>query len=240
MNAKRNALIRTGKLQPNDEYYTRKEDIEAALPEWDLSNRIVYCPCDSEESEFVKYFQQPGKCKKLIYSSDDFRTHEDLFRECDIVVTNPPFSLKGSLAKILEKYKKDWILILPVVPPASNLFFVKGYRFGRMDRFSNTNKRVSCRWVSNLGTEKHPYGFSFEELFGHPMRITNHPREIFTKGKFAGFPKYGKKEGFNPNEKGWFLITVGSFCSEFEPYPFPGKSPEVKGELVRWRRVKKI
>lgn len=233
---KKYALIKQSKLQPNDEFYTRKEDIEAALPEWDLSNKIVYCCADSDESEFVKYFQRPGKCKKLIYTSDDFRTHEDLFEKCDIVVTNPPFSLKGDLAKILEKYKKDWILILPEIPPVSTLFFVKGFRFGKVNRFSNTDKKVLCKWFSNLGTEKHPYGFSYEESFGYPMRITDHPREM-GKGKFSGFPKYGKKEGFNPNEKGWFVITIGSFCSEFEPYPFPGKRPEMKGELVRWRKI---
>lgn len=235
-NIKKHALIKQKQLPPNDEFYTRKEDIETALPEWVLSNKIVYCCADSDESEFVKYFKQPGKCKKLIYTSDDFRTHEDLFEKCDIVVTNPPFSLKKDLAKILEKYKKDWILILPMIPPVSNLFFVKGFRFGRVESFSNTDMKVNCRWVSNIGTEKHPYGFSYEEAFGHPMKITDHPVEILTKGKFMGFPKYGRKEGFNPNEKGWFVITVDSACSEFEPYPFPGKNPELRGELVRWRK----
>lgn len=87
----RYALQRAGKLKPNDEFYTRKEDVEAALPEWDLSNKIVYCCADSKESEFVKYFKQPGKCKELIYTSDDFRTHEDLFQRADVIVTNPLF-----------------------------------------------------------------------------------------------------------------------------------------------------
>lgn len=233
---KRYALMKQGKLQPNDEFYTRKEDIEADLPEWNLSNKIVYCCADSDESEFVKYFQQPGKCKKLIYTSDDFRTHEDLFQECDVVVTNPPFSKKGDLAKILEKYKKDWILILPVLPSVNPLFFVKGFRFGEVKDFSNTDKKVLCRWISNMGSEKHPYGFSYEEIYGHPMKITDHPVGFPKISSLRGFPKYGKKEGFNPNEKGWFVITSGSFCSEFEPYPFPGKAANVFGELVRWRR----
>ena len=47
-----------------DEYYTRKEDINKFLPYWDFSDKIVYCPCDTEKSEFVKYFKQKGKCKE--------------------------------------------------------------------------------------------------------------------------------------------------------------------------------
>ena len=85
----------------DDEFYTRAVDIEKFLQYWDLSDKIVYCPCDSDKSEFVKYFKKNGKCKELIYTSDDFRTHEDLFEKADIIITNPPFSLKIEFLNII-------------------------------------------------------------------------------------------------------------------------------------------
>lgn len=139
-----------------DEYYTRKEDIEDFLPYWDLSDKVVYCPCDSEKSEFVKYFKQKGKCKELIYTSDDFRTHEDLFQKADIIITNPPFSLKIDFLNMIRKYKKDYIIILHCI--STQLYSIeelnnKVYIYGQIEWFNTPNnelKRVYCKWFSNM------------------------------------------------------------------------------------------
>ena len=217
------------KKQLSDEFYTRREDIDAMLPEWDLSDKIVYCCADSEESEFIKYFKQPGKCKELIYTSDDFRTHQDLFEKCDIVVTNPPFSLIRVLVRMIYAAKKDFILIQPVLPvravPACidpthvEKLFDDYYYFKYIDQFSNVDKTVCCQWVSNIGTKEHPIGYSYKELSGKEPSICSNPEEQVVVGYIDNVPvrKFGKRTGFPPKDfDGVFAVTSGNCCSEFK------------------------
>lgn len=245
------ALERWSKKQTSDEFYTRGEDIDAMLPEWDLSDKIVYCPADSEESEFVKYFKQPGKCKELIYTSDDFRTHQDLFEKCDIVVTNPPFSLIKVLVKMIVETKKDFILIQPVLPasPLSEGRFPLHkpvFFFKELSKFQNTEKKVLCQWVSTLGTKEHPCGYSFRELFGKDYKICENPEKAPVVSECKGDPvrKYGRRTGFPPKDfTGWFFVTSNNNCSEFltlsttcrqqEGLKYPGN---ILGTYVKWRR----
>lgn len=218
---------------PNDEYYTRYEDVTLQLDEFDLSDKIVYCPADGEESAFVKYFKQPGTCKELIYTSDDFRTHEDIFQKVDIVVTNPPFSLKTTLRDILNKYNKDYILVLPVVPPVRLIRSV--FYFRRLNRFSNTPNTVLCQWVSTIGSKTHPYGYSHEELHKHPFKIGEPTGYVKVHSRFGGtLPKYNKRNGFPPRDfDSPFVVPVDCQCSELEVLDSCG----LLGQVVRYRTI---
>ena len=245
-----NEMKRWRKKHTSDEFYTRREDIDAMLPEWDLSDKIVYCPADSDESEFVKYFKQPGKCKELIYTSDDFRTHQDLIEKCDIVVTNPPFSLIRVLARMISAAKKDFILIQPVLPmiaiPDSNypcsgdVFFFK-----RLSKFNNSEKKPLCQWVSNIGTKEHPYGYSYRELFGRDYKICENWEGAPIVNTYNEVPvrRYGKRTGLPPKDfTGWFVVTHDNNCSEFSILGSAGKKQKgfeylpVFGNYVKWRR----
>lgn len=215
----------TKKTTFSDEFYTRREDIDAMLPEWDLSDKIVYCCADSEESEFVKYFKQPGKCKELIYTSDDFRTHQDLFEKCDIVVTNPPFSLIRVLVRMISAARKGFVLIQPnlvfrsVPPTFREKLFDDYFYFKRITRFSNVDKTVCCQWVSNIGTKEHPVGYSYKELFGKELPICSKPEEQAIVGYLNGVPvrKFGKKIGFPPKDfDGVFVTTSDNCCADFK------------------------
>lgn len=102
-----------------DEYYTMYEDVEFELNNYidQFQDKIIYCPCDSSESAFVKYFtklKEQGVVKELMYSSiDDFSFDSqeaiDLYKKCDIVVTNPPFSLMVKFLFMLEEQNKKFI-----------------------------------------------------------------------------------------------------------------------------------
>lgn len=41
-----------------DEFYTLYEDVKFELDHYinQFNDKIIYCPCDTEESAFVKYF----------------------------------------------------------------------------------------------------------------------------------------------------------------------------------------
>ena len=102
----------------NDEFYTTKEHVEIIfnkyLHNYDFTNKIVYCPCDGEQSEFVIYLKAHKsdlKYKELIYTSDDFNTHEDIFEKSDVIITNPPFSkLIRQFLPLLKKYNNDFFI----------------------------------------------------------------------------------------------------------------------------------
>lgn len=58
---------------------------------------VVYCPFDTEESEYVRYFKENGA--EVIHG--DIKTGQDFFEnpipECDLVISNPPFSRKREI-----------------------------------------------------------------------------------------------------------------------------------------------
>lgn len=104
-----NKLINAQKAK-EDEYYTIYEQFEILLKEYllhQLKDKIIYCPCDSDWSNIVKVlkdYKNILQYKELIYTSDDFRTHDDLFEKCDIIITNPPFSLAAEWYNMLFKH----------------------------------------------------------------------------------------------------------------------------------------
>lgn len=88
------------KKAPLDEYYTKYEEVEDifnnVIYKEDLKDKIIYCPADGEQSNFVIYLKEHKddiQYKELIYTSDDMMIHEDLFKRADYIITNPPFSI---------------------------------------------------------------------------------------------------------------------------------------------------
>lgn len=106
-----------------------------------LQGKIIYCNCDKESSNFWLYFYQcfddlgiqkviathlnpNGKAYKLEFDGNslsktylngngDFFTKEciDILISCDIVITNPPFSLYREYVNMLIEYNKKFLII---------------------------------------------------------------------------------------------------------------------------------
>ena len=100
----------------NDEYYTIIEEVEYIFNEVikeDFNDKIIYCPFDGDESAFVKYISEHKELgyKDLWWSSDDFKNHEDLIEKCDVIISNPPFSLLiREILPMFKKYNKKFFL----------------------------------------------------------------------------------------------------------------------------------
>lgn len=108
----KNRSLNRAKFAKNDEYYTLMKDViqhvEVFKKEW-YKDKIIYCPFSSDESNFVKYFKEHGKelgIKELMYTSDDYKNHEDLWMKADLVIDNPPFSI--FISEILPWMIKLW------------------------------------------------------------------------------------------------------------------------------------
>ena len=75
-------------------------------------DKIIWCPFDKEDSEFVKVLTEQGY--KVIYShienGQDFYTYEP--EEWDILVSNPPFTNKRQIFERALSFGKPFALIM--------------------------------------------------------------------------------------------------------------------------------
>ena len=87
-----NSNLHTSKKNKNDEYYTYYEDVVKGLEPYKeyLKGKRVLCPCDTDESNFVKYLKELG-CDVIAYHKEN---GSEWFKpdDYDVCVTNPPFS----------------------------------------------------------------------------------------------------------------------------------------------------
>lgn len=153
--AKNNKAMQAAKINKNDEWYTRLEDIEDEISMHEdcvrqFEGKTVLCNCDDPEwSNFFLFFRlhfKQLKLKKVIFThyeadgspsyklewdgsyigydtlnliktplkgNGDFRSSEcvALLDECDVVVTNPPFSLLREFIGLIIGHKKDMVII---------------------------------------------------------------------------------------------------------------------------------
>lgn len=171
----------------NDEFYTRYEDIEKELSNYDKSyfkDKVIYCPCDVgveglniPKSNFIKYFEDNREklgYKKLLHTSlqegFDFRSEEckQYFEEANIVVTNPPFSLFSEFIDLLEQYNLTYIilgnqnaiLLKTVFPLIKSNKVNFGFRTSHHFYFNTPKKinaEINASWFTNIKNKEIKY-----------------------------------------------------------------------------------
>lgn len=94
----------------NDECYTPDYGVEPIL-EYIPKNSIVWCPFDTNHSEFVK---QISKQNHVVHShiseGKDFFTYEP--EKWDIIISNPPFTQKRKFFERALSFNKPFALIM--------------------------------------------------------------------------------------------------------------------------------
>ena len=133
-----NAHLMAARKRKYDEYYTSYEDIEREMIHYKPSfkGKRIYCNCDDRSSAFYKYFKDKFhefglkalmvtgiKGEKCLYDGvreyvsdlEDGRFQSDECREllkwCDMVVTNPPFSLWREYFDLVIESGKEFIIL---------------------------------------------------------------------------------------------------------------------------------
>lgn len=97
----------------NDEFYTPLYAVKP-LEKYIKPNSVIWCPFDTEESFFVKRFKELGY--KVI--ATHFGNGDDFFkikRECDYIISNPPYSLKYEVLKRLFELEKPFAMLVGIV-----------------------------------------------------------------------------------------------------------------------------
>lgn len=97
----------------NDECYTPQY---AVLPLLEFlkpfKNKIIWCPFDKEESEFVKVFKSNGY--NVVFShidnGQDFYKYEP--EKWDLIVSNPPFTNKKAIFERANSFNKPYCLLM--------------------------------------------------------------------------------------------------------------------------------
>ena len=97
----------------NDEFYTPLYAIKPLL-KYIPVNAKVWCPFDTEDSLIVRAFRKQGNIVSATHISSGF----DFFNiqeECDYIISNPPYSLKGKVFERLFLLNKPFAMLVGIV-----------------------------------------------------------------------------------------------------------------------------
>lgn len=102
----------------SDEVYTPAYAVKPILKYIDKGNKTqytVWCPFDTEESEYIKMIRAEGH--KVIASHIDEGKNFFYYEpeeQYDCIISNPPFSLKDDVIKRLYELNKPYAILLPI------------------------------------------------------------------------------------------------------------------------------
>ncbi|GIZ05871.1 hypothetical protein MSATCC14277_4530 [Metamycoplasma salivarium] len=111
----KNSITHAFNYANDDEWYTTREDVQHFIDNAKIpKNKIIWCPFDTKNSNFVFIFEKNGY--KVVYShiwdGQDFYSYEP--KKWDIIVSNPPFRNKHKLLERLLTFNKPWALIFGI------------------------------------------------------------------------------------------------------------------------------
>lgn len=96
----------------SDEWYTPKNAVESIL-KYIPVGKIIWCPFDKEESNFVKVLRENGytvECSHIDNKDGDFFNYQPL--EWDMIVSNPPYSIRNDILRRAFSFGKPFALLM--------------------------------------------------------------------------------------------------------------------------------
>lgn len=97
----------------NDELYTPYYAVDPII-EYVPKEKVIWCPFDKEWSMFVRLLRENGNlviCSH-IDNGYDFFNYEPYYY--DMIISNPPFSVKDDVIKRLYELNKPFAILLPL------------------------------------------------------------------------------------------------------------------------------
>lgn len=145
------AMINYMQQEKNDELYTPDEAIIPILKY--LDHNLIYWECtDFGESNITKVLQKNGF--RVIHTSKnevDFLKDKVNFK-FDVIITNPPYSLKNEFLKKCYEYNKPFMLLLPLTAlegkERGKLYREKGIELIVLDKRINFMKEKKNVWFN--------------------------------------------------------------------------------------------
>lgn len=144
------AMINYMKNEKNDELYTPEEAIYPILKYLDKDK--IYWECtDYGESNITKVLRENGfKVINTSKSELDFLKDDPL--DCDVIITNPPYSIKNEFIKRCYELNKPFLLLLPLTAlegkERNKLYKEKGLEIIVLDKRINFMKHKKNVWFN--------------------------------------------------------------------------------------------
>lgn len=98
----------------NDEFYTPPYAIYPIL-KYLKPHSTIWCPFDTEESHFVKIFRDNGHAVIATHLESGVDFFDCEIPNCDYIISNPPYSVKGAVIKRLFEIGKPFAMLVGVV-----------------------------------------------------------------------------------------------------------------------------
>lgn len=146
-------------MKKNDEWKTPRKAVNLLLP-YLQKKSVIWCPFDTQESEFVKVFCSNGN--KVIYShigqgKDFFEYTPNVPFDC--IISNPPYSIKDKVYKRLLSLNKPFAMLVNI-----NGLWDSKVRF---ELFKYTNIEIlipkgRIKFINEEGTQASP---PFQSVF---------------------------------------------------------------------------
>ena len=148
----------------SDEVYTPAYAVKPILKyinkEDNTSQYTVWCPFDTKESEFVKLIKEKGY--NVIHSHID--EEKNFFywepeEHYDVIISNPPFSVKDDVLKRLYELNKPYAMLLPI----PSLQGQKRFRYMKNCQALIFDKRIN--YFKDMKTKEIQKGVSFGSFY---------------------------------------------------------------------------
>lgn len=142
----------------SDEYITPDYAITPIL-EFLNTPLTIWCPFDKEDSPYVRILRAAGHKVLFSHIDDDKNFFEYEPEEpYDIIISNPPFSLKDAILKRLYELNKPYMILLPIpslqgqkrfpyIKDCQALIFDKRISFMNADGVTKTNPSFGCFYL---------------------------------------------------------------------------------------------
>lgn len=158
-----------------DEYYTPLYAVDIIVP-YIKENTTIWCPFDTSESQYVKKFQSLGHIVHYTHIDNgyDFLTYNPDFN-FDVIISNPPFSIKNEILEKCINYERPFCLLLPMTMFNSitsvNIFSRFDVQFLMMDKrisFNGERPNFTCWYVCRNFLNKQVEIYLFDE---NPIKL---------------------------------------------------------------------
>ena len=112
-----NKAEKQGEINPNDEFYTPNYAIEPLLKHLKPNSKI-WCPFDTDQSNFVKLLEKEGHNvfnSHISEGLDFFDADKEKCKSFDYIISNPPYSIKAEVFQKLFELQRPFAMLVGVV-----------------------------------------------------------------------------------------------------------------------------
>lgn len=138
------------KVKSSDEFYTPEYVVEVFKKYIPKGVRTILLPFDKEWSNFVKILSKDYDVTFSHKEDKDFFDYKEELSKYDLVISNPPFSIKTKILEELYTYDAKFMMLLPLTT-------LEGIQRGELFKSNNLSVIVINKRISFLDNGATPY-----------------------------------------------------------------------------------